>query len=543
MNSIRIALAQLNFTVGDISGNCKKIISYIEKAKSQNASIVLFPELSLTGYPLEDILHRDELYKQAQKALRQILPYTKDIDVVLGLPLKRKGWTYNAAVWLRSGVILAEGYKQKLPNYSVFDECRYFNPGTEMLSVTCHHMKFSVLICEDLWHDEMVKFVKASQAHAIICLNASPYSIQKSEQRRNLLYQCSLQTGLPIFYINSVGGQDELVFDGDSQVVNAQGELCAHGGCFQESLTCVEIKQETHEIIKKTLPKQPSSLESIYQALVCGIRDYIVKNNFPGALVGLSGGIDSALTLALACDALGKDNVVAVMMPSPYSSPISLEDAEKEVKTLGVQSHIIPIHTLMETFSQQLKPLFEGLPPDVTEENIQSRIRGTLLMALSNKTGKLVLTTGNKSEMAVGYATLYGDMAGGFAPLKDMYKTRIYQLAHYLNQKQPVIPERVLTRAPSAELAPHQKDEDFLPPYSILDPILDMYIDQGRDAKDIIQAGFSSNVVYRIIALIQKSEYKRRQAAPGIRITEKAFGRDRRYPITSGYRECEADLG
>lgn len=538
MDHIRIALAQLNLVVGNVAGNGQKIIEAVRKAIAQKANIILFSELALTAYPLEDLLYRSPLYEQTQHALNQLLPYSKQIDIVIGLPIRKHEKHYNAALWLQAGKIIAEFHKQKLPNYSVFDECRYFVPGDlhSIPVVEFHGLKFAVLICEDLWYPDVMEIAKARGAQFIFCLNASPYSTEKSNIRRELLKQRVTETGLPIFYVNQVGGQDELVFDGDSQVIDADGEICAHGGYFQESLTCVDLNA-AGEIIKQALPHQLALTESVYRALVLGVRDYVHKNNFPGALIGLSGGIDSALTLAIAVDAIGADKVTAVLMPSQYTLPISIEDAKKEADSLGVRSHIIPIQRIFESFLRELNPFFNGLKPDITEENIQARARGTLLMALSNKTGRIVLTTGNKSEMAVGYATLYGDMAGGFAVIKDVYKMMVYQLAHYCNRKQEIIPERVMTRAPSAELALNQKDEDSLPPYSVLDAILERYIDKNQEARTIIQSGFDEKIVFDVIKLVQKSEYKRRQAPIGIRITEKAFGRDRRYPITSGYRE------
>lgn len=532
---LRIALAQLNFTVGDIDENTSKIIHAIQTARDEKkADLIIFPELAVTGYPLEDLLHRPQLYRQTEKALRIIKPHAKNIDVVVGYPQKTRDGHFNTAGWIRNQKFITEYHKQKLPNYSVFDELRYFNPGHSPAVVDINGFRFGLLICEDLWHPEPIQQAKKAGAQYIICINSSPYSIPKEKMRHEIFKKRCQETHLPIFYVNLIGGQDELVFDGHSEVINSNHQICAKGASFKEEIVIVDLDPQGN-IIQQPIPKPLTSLENIYQALMLGLKDYVKKNNFPGVIIGLSGGIDSALTLAIATDALGPENVTALLLPSKYNAAISLEDAKKQVETMCVQYHIISIQTLFETFNDALAPIFKGLKQDITEENIQARIRGILQMAISNKFGKMVLTTGNKSEMAVGYATLYGDMAGGFCMLKDVFKTLVYQLAHYRNSISPVIPQRVIDRAPSAELAPNQKDQDSLPPYDILDGILKLFIEEDKDIDDIIKKGFDKKTVIKVIRMVLRNEYKRRQAAPGVRISEKAFGRDRRYPITSGY--------
>jgi NAD+ synthase (glutamine-hydrolysing) len=532
---LRVALAQLNFTVGDIDGNTSKIIKAIQTARDeQKADLIIFPELAVTGYPLEDLLHRPHLYQQTAEALNTIGQHVKDIDVVLGYPKKTKEGCFNTAGWIRNQKFITEYYKQKLPNYSVFDELRYFNPGTTPSVIEINGFRFGLLICEDLWHTEPVKQAKEAGAQFLVCINASPYSIHKETTRHEIFEKRIRESNLPIFYVNLIGGQDELVFDGNSTVIGHSNEICAKAKSFEEDILYVDI-DSSGKIVQQSVRKQPTQLETIYHALILGLKDYVKKNGFPGVIIGLSGGIDSALTLAIAVDALGAEHVTALLMPSQYNSSISLEDAKKQAETMGVQYHIISIEKLFDSFNTTLAPIFKGLKTDTTEENLQARIRGTLQMAISNKSGNMVLTTGNKSEMAVGYATLYGDMAGGFCMLKDIFKTLVYQLANYRNAISPVIPQRVIDRPPSAELAPDQKDRDSLPPYDILDGILKMFIEEDKDIDDIIKEGFDKNTVIKVIKMVLRNEYKRRQAAPGIRISEKAFGRDRRYPITSGY--------
>ncbi len=532
---IKLALAQLDFTVGDIVGNAEMIIHAIKDAKKQHTDLIVFPELALTGYPLEDLLHRSFLYKQAENALKLILPETKGIDVLLGYPEYHEGGCFNAAAWMRDGKFITKYHKQKLPNYSVFDEARYFKAGSELSIVEMKGVRFTILICEDIWHKEVAMAAKDAGADCLLSLNASPFSMHKSDLRLKVLRKRTKETGLPIVFVNLVGGQDELVFDGYSLVLNADGTTAAAAAGFKEELLFVEM-DESKQFVPQTLPKETTKLSEIYNALTLGIKDYVTKNHFPGVIIGLSGGIDSALTLALAVDALGADKVTAVYMPSEYSSDLSTEEAKNQAQMLNVQFHILPIQSIYKDFMTQLQTIFVNNKKDTTEENLQARIRGTILMALSNKTGNMVLSTGNKSEMAVGYSTLYGDMVGGFNALKDIFKLIVYDLANYRNKISPVIPERVIDRPPSAELAPDQCDQDTLPPYEILDEILELFIEQDKDVSEIIQLGHDEETTKKAVQMVLRNEYKRRQSPPGVRITEKAFGRDRRYPITSGYK-------
>ncbi len=532
---IKLALAQLDFTVGDILGNTKMIIQAIDDAQEKQSDLIVFPELALTGYPLEDLLHRSFLYKQAENAIERILTYTKGIDVLLGYPAQNEKGCFNTAAWMRDGKIITKYHKQKLPNYSVFDENRYFKAGTQHAIVSLKGVRFAILICEDLWYPEPAGSAKEAGADCLVCLNASPFSMFKGDLRLNVLRERTQETGLPIVFTNLVGGQDELVFDGNSLTLNPKGTIVAAAEGFKEELLYVEM-DEKKQFIPQKLPKSPIKLAEIYSALTLGIRDYVTKNHFPGVIIGLSGGIDSALTLVLAVDALGADKVTAVYMPSEYSSDMSTEDAKKQAELLNVQFYVLPIHGIYENFLTQLQTIFVSAVKDTTEENLQARIRGTILMALSNKTGSMVLSTGNKSEMAVGYSTLYGDMVGGFNALKDIFKMIVYDLAKYRNEISPAIPQRVIDRPPTAELAPDQCDQDTLPPYEVLDGILELFIEQDKDMHDIIELGYDEETTKKVIQMVLRNEYKRRQSPPGVRITEKAFGRDRRYPITSGYK-------
>jgi len=440
---------------------------------------------------------------------------------------------------LRDGRVHATYRKQLLPNYSVFDEMRYFAPGRAACVVEIGGIPVGLSICEDVWQPEPVRRAVDAGARLLLTLNASPYHMEKGREREALAQARAQESGVPLVYVNLVGGQDELVFDGASFVTDARGTVTQRCPAFEEGLYAVEFEVRNEKAVPKPLPLPPNASleEEIYRALVLGVRDYVGKNRFPGVAIGLSGGIDSALTLCIAVDALGAERVEALMMPSRFTSTMSLEDAAAQAKSMGVTYHSISIEPMFEAFMAQLKDEFQGRARDVTEENIQARIRGTLLMAVSNKTGKMVLTTGNKSEMAVGYATLYGDMAGGYGAIKDVLKTMVYRLAEYRNRIQPVIPQRVIERAPSAELAPGQMDSDSLPPYDLLDPILERYVEQDQSPEAIIAAGFEAATVRRVAAMVDRNEYKRRQAAPGVRITRRAFGRDRRYPIMSGYKE------
>ncbi len=532
---LKIALAQINTSVADIKGNTAKIITTALAAKQQQADLVVFPELCVTGYPPEDLLFRADFIQQARLAVLEIAAQTHGIDVVIGFPQQHGKRLYNAAVVLRDGAILAEYHKNALPNYGVFDEQRYFNAGHQVCLFDVKNTRLALTLCEDIWQPGIIAQNSDAGAKIILTLNASPFHAGKVHQREEIIGQQLQQANIPLVYVNQVGGQDELIFDGASFVANANGTVVFRAAEFEEQLSIIAFDAQ-QQPIPATIAPHYRPVISEYQALVLGIKDYVRKNGFQGAILGLSGGIDSALVLALAVDALGADQVEAVLMPSRYTQDMSVEDAKLEADTLGVKHHTIPIEPAVSAFGEMLAPLFAGSKKDTTEENIQARCRGVLLMALSNKQGKLLLTTGNKSEMSVGYATLYGDMAGGFAPLKDVYKLLVYQLAEYRNSLSPVIPQRVITRPPSAELAPDQKDEDSLPPYAVLDPILTLYIEQDQSATEILAQGFKPEDVKRALALVDRNEYKRRQSPPGIRITPRAFGRDRRYPISSGYR-------
>jgi len=538
---IQIALAQINLCVGDIKGNTILIIENILQAKEQlHADIIIFPELAITSYPPEDLLLRPALHLQIKKSLKDICNAVHGIDVIIGYPLLSEGKLYNSCSLLREGAIKETYHKQLLPNYGVFDEKRYFEPGDETILFDLCGIPTALSICEDIWEDSPCQKAKDAGAKLIININASPYHSEKAAMREELLKSRALESGLDIIYTNLIGGQDELVFDGDSMAVNNRGKIVFRAPQFAEDLYLVRYS-ETHDekfsVADGYTYSALSENESIYTALVLGVKDYVQKNGFTGAVIGLSGGIDSALTLCIAVDALGADNVEVLIMPSQYTASMSNEDAQSQAETLGVKFNIIPIGEAFSAFNNLLSERFANSPADTTEENIQARCRGILLMAISNKTGKLVLTTGNKSEMSVGYATLYGDMAGGFAPLKDIPKIMVFELAEWRNEQQKIIPQRVIDRPPSAELREDQKDEDSLPPYATLDPILERYIELDQSPAEIIESGFDAEIVKLIVSLVDRNEYKRRQAAPGVRISKRAFGRDRRYPITSAYKE------
>jgi len=538
---IQIALAQINLCVGDIKGNTKLIIENILRAKEQlHADIIIFPELAITSYPPEDLLLRPALHSQIKKSLKDICNTAHGIDVIVGYPLLSEDKLYNSCSLLREGTIEETYHKQLLPNYGVFDEKRYFNPGDETILFDLHGIPTALSICEDIWEDAPCQKAKDAGAKLIINLNASPYHSEKAAMREALLKSRAQESGLDIIYTNLIGGQDELVFDGDSMAVNNKGKIVFRAPQFTDDIYLVRYS-DTHDekfvVADDYNYSALSEKESIYTALVMGVKDYVQKNGFTGAVIGLSGGIDSALTLAIAVDALGAGNVEVLIMPSQYTASMSNEDAQSQAETLGVKFSIIPIGEAFSAFNNLLSERFANSPADTTEENIQARCRGILLMAISNKTGSLVLTTGNKSEMSVGYATLYGDMAGGFAPLKDIPKVMVFELAEWRNKQQQIIPQRVIDRPPSAELREDQKDEDSLPPYTILDPILERYIELDHSPAEIIESGFDTETVKQIVSLVDRNEYKRRQAAPGVRISKRAFGRDRRYPITSAYKE------
>jgi len=536
---MRVALAQLNLLVGDVAGNVAKAGSAIARARDElQADVIVFPELTLSAYPPEDLLLRPGLHRQVLRGLETLKRQVTGIDVVVGYPSPGPEGLYNSASLIRDGAVVATYHKQHLPNYSVFDEKRYFQPGREPAVVAIKGVPVGITICEDLWHPGPMQQARLAGARLMVNLNASPYHALKGGEREAVLRQRVQEAPMPIVYVNQVGGQDELVFDGESFVMAADGRVVMRGRPFVEEIYIADFEIGEVEIaprpgeIHDPLPQA----ESIYRALVLGVRDYIEKNGFQGAVIGLSGGVDSALTLAIAVDAIGAHRVEAVMMPSRYTATMSLEDARKEAETLGVEYRVISIEPAFQAFLDSLKQEFAGLTEDTAEENIQARCRGVILMAISNKKRKILLTTGNKSEMAVGYATLYGDMAGGYAPIKDLPKTMVYALARYRNSIAPVIPQRVLERPPSAELKPNQRDQDSLPPYDILDPILEMYVEHDKSAEEIAAAGYDLETVLSVITMVNRNEYKRRQAPPGVRVTRRAFGRDRRYPITSGYR-------
>ena len=536
--SLKISLAQINLLVGDIAGNAQRVARAARVAREQQqADAVLFPELTLTGYPPEDLLLRPDLLQRVEQALETLCRTVEGVDVILGYPRCRDGRLFNAAGVIRKGEIIAEYYKALLPNYSVFDEKRYFAPGGEPCVFEINQVPVGITICEDIWYKAPAARAAEQGARILLNLNASPYHLGKAPEREQLLAKRARETGVSIVYLNLMGGQDELVFDGGSFVVDEQGEITQRLAYFQEEqgLAVFDLAAGVVTCRPAKIEPPPGEEEGIYNALVLGVRDYVRKNGFRGAVLGLSGGIDSALTLAIAVDALGADQVEVVMMPSRYTLDISNQDAIREAETLGVAYRSIPIEPAFNTFLEMLKEEFAGTPVDTTEENIQARCRGILLMAISNKKGKILLTTGNKSEVSVGYMTLYGDMAGGFAPIKDVPKLMVYRLAEYRNRDGEVIPRRVIERPPSAELAPDQQDSDSLPPYEVLDEILYRYVEQDQGLDEITAAGFERRLVERVARLVDRNEYKRRQAPPGVKITKRAFGRDRRYPLTSGF--------
>ncbi|GMR03570.1 MAG: NAD+ synthase [Gammaproteobacteria bacterium] len=538
---LRIALGQLNLLVGDVAGNVRKLISSAIKARDElKAHAIVFPELALTSYPPEDLLLRPDLPGRVESGLAELTKNITGIDIIVGHPMRQQDKLYNAVSAIRDGKIIKTYFKHCLPNYGVFDEQRYFSAGSEPCVIPLQGVPVGITICEDVWEEGPVEKSVQAGAKVVINLNASPYHMNKLQQRFDIVARRARENHVPIVYLNIVGGQDELVFDGESFVVDAQGDIVQRAPAFAESLFPVEFTDTPEPApMAGTIVSALSEEASVYSALVLGVRDYVEKNGFRGVVLGLSGGIDSALTLCIAVDAIGPERVEVLLMPSCYTAPMSLEDAGNQAEALNVKYRIIPIDPVFEAFLTALKDEFKGTKPDTTEENIQARIRGVLLMALSNKTGKMVLTTGNKSEMAVGYATLYGDMAGGFAAIKDVPKTLVYRLAEYRNGVSPVIPGRVFERAPSAELAPDQKDSDSLPPYPALDAILERYVERDESPEDMVKSGLDPEIVNKVVAMVDRNEYKRRQAPPGVRITPRAFGRDRRYPITSGYGKLE----
>ncbi|MCH7395508.1 NAD+ synthase [Acinetobacter dispersus] len=537
MKNFKVALAQFSPHIGNIDANTQKMVEQANLAKQQQADLIIFPELSTLGYPAEDLILRPNLQKRTQKAFAQ-LSEVKDILMVFGFVHQTEdGHRYNSAAVMKDGQVLGVYNKHNLPNYGVFDEKRYFQEGHQHLVFEYLGHKFGVLICEDVWSLNTVKQLSQLNVETVLVLNASPYEVGKPQHRIQTLNELAKQLSLNIVYVNQVGGQDDLIFDGSSFVSSNNGQLVLQIPSFQESIAIAEYDAEQKQF--KTADATPAleTFAEIYQALVMATRDYVQRSGFPGVILGLSGGIDSALTMAIAVDAIGADKVQAVMMPYTYTSQMSVEDATEQARRMGVTFGIAEIHPIVNSFMQTLFPFFGNTPADATEENLQARTRGTLLMGLSNKFGNLVLSTGNKSEISVGYCTLYGDMVGGFSVLKDVYKTIVFELAKYRNtlDETPVIPERVITRPPSAELRPDQKDQDSLPAYDVLDAILYAYIEEDLSQADIIGKGYEAAVVEKVIRLVDRNEYKRRQGAIGPRISSRAFSRERRYPIVNGW--------
>ncbi|MFZ1762397.1 MAG: NAD+ synthase [Nitrospira sp.] len=589
MRSLRIAMAQINPTVGDIVGNTRLIQTWIKEARQAKADLVAFPELAITGYPPEDLLFKPRFIEDTHRAVRAVAAEARGVVVVVGyvgqgatavltsdapsFPLAGRHELYNEAAVLSDRRILATYRKRHLPNYGVFDESRYFHPGSRLPLLVLNGVTIGVNICEDIWFsDGPTRAQAAAGAEVIVNINASPFHVGKGRMREQVLATRARENRVIVTYTNTVGGQDELVFDGCSMIVDQAGEIVGRGKAFEQDLIVADLDvaavgrarltqgrkrplpprvaalidrvdvrlpaRKSQSVVVPDLEPPLGRLDEAYRALVLGVQDYVRKNGFKRVVIGLSGGVDSAITAVIAVDALGAENVLGVFMPSPYTSRASREDVADLASRLHIQVDTLSITATFKSYLRALSRSFKGRRPDTTEENLQARIRGNLLMAYSNKFGHLVLTTGNKSEMSVGYATLYGDMAGGFAVIKDVPKTMVYELSYMRNQvgPAPVIPKRVLERAPTAELRPDQKDEDSLPPYAILDPILKAYVEEDRALEDIAAMGFDRETVARVIALVDRSEYKRRQAPLGIKITHRAFGKDRRMPITNGYR-------
>ena len=535
---ISVGIIQDNPIVGDIEGNLNLAISAIEHLSSNGSpDIFLFSEMFITGYPPEDLILRDDLLKHAYEAVKKLSEVKPESFIVIGYPKKEGDLIYNCAGVLRNHSIITEYKKQELPNYEVFDEKRYFEPGSSPGIFEVSGLRVALSVCEDIWHEKVIKQAYDNKADLILNINASPYHLKKIENRKELLINHSSKYSLPIVYANQIGGQDELVFDGTSMAIDGRGKQVLQLAKFKKDLKTIifEDKEGCLEAHSEMIIPDDNELEEVYQALVVGARDYIEKNKFPGAIIGSSGGIDSALTAAIAADAIGADKVRTFMMPFEYTSDMSIEDAAELANNLGIKHSTIPIGQIYDSFSCSLEDEFSGKENDITEENLQSRCRGVILMALSNKSGDLVLTTGNKSETAVGYSTLYGDTAGGFCVLKDVPKTMVYELSKYRNTISKVIPERIIERPPSAELAPDQKDSDSLPDYDILDKIIELYVEQDKSKEEIANIGVDKKIVDRVIRLIDLSEYKRRQAPLGVKITSRGFGKDRRYPITNKF--------
>jgi NAD+ synthase (glutamine-hydrolysing) len=530
---MKIAVAQINTTVGDFPGNAERIRRAVDAARAKGAGLVVTPELALSGYPPEDLLLRDDFNDQCMAELQKLATYCLDVAVIVGHPYREGRTRYNAASLLRHGRIEQIYFKQRLPNYQVFDEKRYFEPGNRPCVFEIEGRRIGLTICEDLWFPEPAAQAKAAGAELLVSINASPFNRNKLAERYQVMGARVKENGLPILYVHWTGGQDELVFDGASFALDGAGALTYQAETFRDAVDIVDFEGNA---ARGPIAPPLTEEEVIYRALMVGVRDYVDKNGFPGVILGLSGGIDSALVLAICVDALGAERVRAVMMPSDYTAQMSLDDAREMAKIHGVQYEEILIKPMFDAFRAALAPSFAGRAEDKTEENLQSRIRGTMLMALSNKFGSIVVTTGNKSEMATGYATLYGDMAGGFAVIKDIVKTLVYRISNWRNSKGRVIPQRVIDRAPSAELAPNQTDQDSLPPYEVLDAVVERYMERDMTPEAIAGLGYGLEAVQQVVRLIRVNEYKRRHAPPGVRITPRSFGKDWRYPITSGFR-------
>ncbi|WP_227370292.1 NAD+ synthase [Halomonas sp. M20] len=543
MQDLTLVMAQLDPLVGDIPGNTELAIETVREASIEHkADVVVLPELFLTGYPPEDLMLRASMEARLEEArARMAKKMVRNVMVIVGYPGRRKKGYFNLAGVLYNGEWIGEYAKQALPNYLVFDEQRYFKSGRQPLVIEHRGARLGILICEDLWEGKPVRKACDAGADILVTLNASPFHQNKPEERLALFADWAKTVQRPLVYVNQIGGQDDLVFDGGSLAVSAEGDLRVRAPHWQVGLMPVRFVKHEERWEPEAGECEPlgDDEDNLYCALVTGLRDYVNKSGFQGVVLGLSGGIDSALSLAIAVDALGPERVQAVMMPYHYTADISRDDAAEQARLLGVQYDVMPIAPMVEAFTETLAESFEGCERDTTEENLQSRCRGVLLMAISNKKGLMVLTTGNKSEMAVGYATLYGDMVGGYNALKDVYKTGVYRLAKWRNTQGLVIPERVITRPPSAELAPDQQDSDSLPGYDDLDGILERYIERDMSAEAIIEAGFAEEDVYRVVKLVDRSEYKRRQASLGVRVTSRGFGRDRRYPVVNGWQPGE----
>jgi NAD+ synthase (glutamine-hydrolysing) len=536
---LRIGLAQLNFLVGDAQGNAARVIDSVARASTGvKPDLLVFPELTLSGYPPEDLLFHGGFRQAIERALATVRDSVRGMGVIVGYPEYVGQDIFNSAALLCDGALLANHRKRELPNYKVFDEKRYFRAGDEATVVEHRGFRIGLLVCEDIWECEAARQARDAGAELLIIINASPFEVHKQQEREHVVRKRVLDVKLPVAYVNMLGGQDELVFDGNSFVMDATGKVVMRAPGFEEGTYLVEFVRRDGQVVPVpgSVAPEHTDVATVYQALVLGVRDYVTKHGFPGVVMGLSGGVDSALTLAIAADALGPERIHAVMMPSRYTAQMSLDDAALQARSMGVHYSVIPIEGMFDATLAALAGEFAGRKPDTTEENIQSRCRMLLLMGISNKTGRMLLTTGNKSEMAVGYATMYGDMAGGFAPIKDCSKLLVYRLAAYCNRNGEVIPQRVIDRPPSAELRPDQKDSDSLPPYEVLDAILEAFIEEDLSVDQIQARGFDRATIGRVLDLVKRNEYKRRQAPPGVRVSRRAFGRDWRYPITNSYR-------